>query len=191
MSFRKFFIKLHKFKVDYELPAGIKRCVLIMAPHTSFYDFIIGKTIMDEIGLKATIIIKKEFFVWPIKGFLKRCNCIPIDRKHARNFFSFVIDQFKQNEEMTFLICPEGTRDLVKEWKKGFYRIAMEANVPICFGYMDYNSHHVGVAETFYPTGDYDKDIEYIYHFFGGMRGQHKGKFNLENRPFDHPEWAD
>lgn len=189
MSFLKFLIRLHRLKVDYQFPAEVRKCVLIMAPHTSMYDFIIGKIVLSDLGVKTVIAIKREFFFFPIGWFLQKLNCVPVDRLHAANFPKFAAELIKNSEEIAFLICPEGTRKKTNRWKRGFYKIAQEANVPICFGYLDYRTRHAGISGTLYPTGDYQKDFATIEHFYNGMRGFHKNHFNLEDNPHGHPEW--
>ena len=76
----------------------------------------------------------------------------------------------------------------MNRWKKGFYQIAMEANVPIGLSHIDFRTRTLGVGQMFYPTGDYEKDMVEIEKYYHGMRGYRKGRFNLENQtPTIHP----
>lgn len=108
---------------------------------------------------------------------------VPVDRHHSRHFAEFATDIVKSRDEVALIICPEGTRTLVNRWKKGFYQIAMEANVPIGLSHIDFRTRTLGVGQMFYPTGDYEKDMVEIEKYYHGMRGYHKGWFNLENEP--------
>lgn len=176
--------------IDYPLPEGtLKKSVLMMAPHTSIMDLIIGLAAMQYYDLHANTIIKKEFFVFPLKGILKKIGGIPVDRKHVRNFVEYAANVIKERERITLIICPEGTRKRTDKWKRGFYQIAMEAGVPISLGYIDYHTRTCGIMSIFYPTGDYEKDLAEIQKQYYGLEGYRKGRFNFEDKPHAHPEW--
>lgn len=178
--------------IDYPDPNGtLPKSVLMMAPHTSVMDFVIGLSAMNYYDLHANTIIKKEFFVFPLNLLLRKLGGIPVDRKHARNFVSYAADVIKKRDRITLIICPEGTRKRVEKWKRGFYQIAMEAGVPISLGYIDYHTRTCGIMSIFHPTGDYEKDIQEIQKQYYGLEGYRKGRFNLEDKPHAHPEWYD
>lgn len=194
MDCSSFFFKyIYRLKpVDYPDPNGtLPKSVLMMAPHTSAMDFIIGLSAMKYYDLHASTIIKKEFFFFPLNLILKKLGGIPVDRKRVRNFVSFAANIIKERERITLIICPEGTRKRTDKWKRGFYQIAMEAGVPISLGFIDYNTRTCGIMSIFHPTGDYEKDIQEIQKQYYGLQGYHKGQFNLEDLPHAHPEWYD
>jgi 1-acyl-sn-glycerol-3-phosphate acyltransferase len=161
----------------------------MMAPHTSIMDFVIGLSAMKYYDLHAKTIIKKEFFFPPLGWLLRKLGGIPVNRKRVRNFVSFAANTIKEQERITLIICPEGTRKRTEKWKRGFYQIAMEAGVPISLGYIDYNTRTCGIMSIFHPTGDYEKDIVEIQKQYYGLQGYRKGQFNLEDKPHAHPEW--
>lgn len=176
--------------IDYPEPSGtIPKSVLMMAPHTSIMDFVIGLSAMKYYDLHAKTIIKKEFFFPPLGWLLRKLGGIPVNRKRVRNFVSFAANTIKEQERITLIICPEGTRKRTDKWKRGFYQIAMEAGVPISLGYIDYNTRTCGIMSIFQPTGDYEKDIVEIQKQYYGLQGYRKGQFNLEDKPHAHPEW--
>lgn len=178
--------------IPYPNPEGtIPKSVLMMAPHTSIMDFVIGLSAMQYYDLHANTIIKKEFFVFPLKSLLKKLGGIPVDRKHVRNFVQHVADIIKERDRITLIICPEGTRKKTDNWKRGFYQIAMEAGVPISLGFIDYKTRTCGIMSIFYPTGDYEKDLKEIQKQYYGLEGYRKGRFNLEDKLHAHPEWYD
>ena len=194
MTKSEFFFKyIYRLKpVQYPDPNGtLPKSVLMMAPHTSFMDFIIGLSAMNYYDLHASTIIKKEIFVFPLNLILKKLGGIPVDRKHARNFVNYAADIIKKRDRITLIICPEGTRKRTDKWKRGFYQIAMEAGVPISLGFIDYRTRTCGIMSIFHPTGDYEKDIQEIQKQYYGLEGYHKGQFNLEDKPHAHPEWYD
>ena len=185
-----FILKILGYKIDtVNIPPEAKKCVLLFAPHTSFSDFIIGKMALDIMGVKTVFLIKKEAFFFPLGPILRKLGGMPVDRKHVQKLPVYASELIQKEKEIAFLISPEGTRARNDHWKKGFYYIAQKAGVPIVPGYLDYHSKRGGVLKPFYPTGNYEADLAELEKNYYGMRGLHKGKFNLENLPYAHPEW--
>jgi 1-acyl-sn-glycerol-3-phosphate acyltransferase len=76
----------------------------------------------------------------------------------------------RESERMTLVIAPEGTRKFTDKWKSGFYRIAVEAGVPILLTGFDYPRKVIIFGPTIEPTGDYERDLPRIQaHFNAGM----------------------
>lgn len=186
----RFLLRLFRYKIDTQnIPPEAKKCVLLFAPHTSMLDFVVGKMALNTMGVRTLFLIKKEIFWWPLGPILRKLGGVPVDRKHASKFHIHAANLINGSEKVALLISPEGTRKLTHKWKKGFYYIAREANVPILLGYLDYRSRRGGIGDVFYPTGDVDADMEEIQKYYYGMCGRHKGQFSLENKPYAHPDW--
>ena len=191
-KFNAFVLKLLGYKIDcVNIPPEIEKCVLLFAPHTSYYDFLIGTMAINVMGFKASLLIKKEAFFWPLGPILRKCGGIPIDRATVKKFPVFAAEYIKKQDKIAFLISPEGTRKLNPNWKRGFYFIAQEAGVPIVPGYLDFRTKRGGVLPTFFPTGDYEKDLAELEKNYYGMHGFRRGKFNLEDKPYAFPEWLE
>ncbi|MDR2972678.1 MAG: 1-acyl-sn-glycerol-3-phosphate acyltransferase [Bacteroidales bacterium] len=173
-------LKLFRYKLDVVNIPKEKKYVILFAPHTSWTDFAIGKIALTAMGVKPTILIKKEFFFFPLGYFLTYIGGYPVDRKHSKNLTEKIAEYMKEKEEVVFLITPEGTRRRVETWKRGFYHIALKAGVPIALAYLDYRDRKGGIGPVFYPTGDYEADLKEIQKFYCGMKGRKKGRFNLE-----------
>ncbi|MDH6357277.1 lysophospholipid acyltransferase family protein [Parabacteroides sp. PF5-9] len=141
-----------------ELP----KCVICVAPHTSNWDFFIGKLFYWSIGCHASFLIKKEWFFFPFNLLFKSFGGVPVDRSRRSSVTEQMVEEFNRREIFQLAITPEGTRKPVEEWKKGFYYIALAAQVPILLGALDYKKKEVGIKEVFYPTGDVEKDMRYI-----------------------------
>lgn len=161
------------WKVDERTPEGIKKCVIVVGPHTSNWDFIIGKLAFIHYGVNAKFLIKKELFFPPLGWILKAMGGVPVDRKKKNNLTQTAVDYFNNNEYMYLVFTPEGTRSYNPNWKKGFYYIAQKANVPIYIAYMDFEKKIGGFHSHFIPTGDVDKDIEYIKSIMRQFKGKH------------------
>lgn len=166
-------------------PTGenIPKCVICVAPHTSNWDFIYGKLFYTAIGRNAKFLIKKEWYFFPLNYIFNALGGVPIDRakknsgKPSLSTTEQMVNEFKKRSSFQLAITPEGTRKKTHEWKKGFYYIALGANVPICPAYIDYKKKEAGFMEPFYPTGDAEKDIEKIRALYDGVTGKHPEKF--------------
>lgn len=178
--FAKLFLKITGWKVASSIPTGIKKYVLIVAPHTSNMDYFIGLFGFASLGLKARILIKKEVFVFPFGYLLQKTGCIPVDRNKRNNLIQYSASLFEQQEELVLAITPEGTRSYNPHWKKGFYHIAILANVPIVLGYLDYAKKEGGLGGILYPTGDFKKDFAIIEDFYRDKNAKYPEKFNLK-----------
>jgi len=161
------------------VPAEAHHSVVAFAPHTSFWDFIVGKMVFVAMDMDIKFLIKKDYFIFPFNKILIKWGGIPVDRNRVRMLPVDVGNIIKSSDKMAVLIAPEGTRKLVKSWKRGFYFIAEYAQVPIFLGYLDWNTKKGGIGPCVYPTGDYDNDLKIIQDFYRGMKGKHPEKFNL------------
>lgn len=149
-------------------PKEIKKSVCIIAPHTSNWDFMVLVIARYLIGMgKAHFLAKKALFEHPIGGKLFYwLGGTPVDRSQKTSLVEQAIEKFETNDEFVIAITPEGTRSYVKDWKSGFYHIAVGAQVPITFGFCDFYKREVGVDGVYYPTGDYETDLEEFKTFY-------------------------
>lgn len=166
-------LKMFGWKIDQSVPRGVKKAVIVVGPHTSNWDFVIGKMSFMNYGIKGRFLIKKELFVPPLGWILKAMGGIPVDRKANNNFTDQAVSYFEDNDSMYMVFAPEGTRSYNPNWKKGFYYIALKAKVPIYIAYMDYERKIGGFHSLFQPTGDANADIQSIKNILK----QYKGKF--------------
>jgi len=166
------------------VPDAAKKCVLIAAPHTSNWDAFylrLGMWVLD-IPMKFTV---KDFWTkFPLGLLMKPLGGMGIDRS-SKTRFSYVdqmVNIIKSNDHIAMVVAAEGTRSLRKKWKMGFYHTAMKAEVPICFGYLDYVKKEAGISGTLYPTGVIGEDMKVINAFYRDIKGKHPDKFSLDER---------
>jgi len=178
-AFVKFILKLMGWKVVINIPPDIKKCVVMMAPHTSNWDFLYGWLGYMSIGVNSKYLIKKEAFVFPLGGILKAIGGLPVDRQASTNIVHQVGEMFKENESLFITITPEGTRSLRHTWKRGFYHIAELAQVPVAFGFLDYKNKVGGIGGMLFPTGNYESDLKKIESFYEDKGARFPEKFNL------------
>lgn len=167
------------WKVTQGIPPDIPKCVVAVAPHTSMWDFIIGRLAFWKLGVKTRFLIKKEMFFWPLGPIIKWLGAIPVDRQKRGRLVDHIAAMFDDYDSLYIAITPEGTRKLVKDWKKGFYYISYKAKVPIALGVLDYAKKTGGVVKIFEPSGDYEADLKGIERHYLGATGKHPEKFNL------------
>jgi 1-acyl-sn-glycerol-3-phosphate acyltransferase len=163
---------LFGWKIDPNPPVGLKKCVVVMGPHTSNWDFIIGRMTFAHYGVKAKFLIKKELFFFPFGPILKSLGGIPVDRNKGSNLTDQAVKFIKSQDEVFMVFTPEGTRSYNPNWKRGFYHIAQRANVPIYVGYIDYEKKIGGFHSLFEPTGDVNKDIQTIKDILSKFKGR-------------------
>lgn len=176
-SIAQFFLWLGGWKYVGELPK-VDKAIIISVPHTSAWDYIWGELIFLSKKLPVSILIKKEFFFFPIGYLLKALHAIPVDRGNKENHIvKRMSDEFRSRSRMYLCITPEGSRKLRKKWKKGFLAIAREANVPVYLGWLDYRLKQCGVGELFYPTGDDEADMKYIMSKYCNVTAKHPEYF--------------
>lgn len=175
-----FILKLMGWKIGKILPEEPK-CVIVVAPHTSNMDFIIGKLAYTAIGRTANFLIKKEWFFFPFNHLFNSIGGIPVDRDRNTSITDKLAIEFDSRDKFQLAITPEGTRKRTKRWRKGFYHIASKANVPIVLVALDYGTKTVSFLETFYPTGDSDKDIEIIRSKYNNVEAKHPEQFVKTN----------
>lgn len=169
----KFILRMFGWKCTSTEGVDTPKCVICVAPHTSNWDFIVGKLFYTSIGLTAGFLIKKEWFFFPFNLIFKSMGGVPVDRGKRTSVTEQVAQMFAENERFQIAITPEGTRKRVNDWKKGFYFIAQKAQVPILIAYFDYAKKEVGSKGLFYPTGDAEKDILAIRKMYNGVAGCH------------------
>lgn len=113
----------------------VPKCVICVAPHTSNWDFLVGKLFYTSIGRNARFLIKKEWFFFPFNLLFNWLGGVPVDRHKRTSVTDQMVEIFNSREEFQLAITPEGTRKRAEEWKKGFYYIAQKANVPILMAF--------------------------------------------------------
>jgi len=182
----KLIFNFRGWKVTHLLPEDIKKCVIVVAPHTSNWDFIYGMGTVSIMNLNQTFVIKKEWIRFPFKRFLLSLGAMPIDRNKKRfsgektSAVDSMVELFKTRDVMRLVITPEGTRSRVEKWKTGFYYVAIKAKVPIALAYINYENKTTGIDKIIYPTGDYKKDMKEIMDFYKNMKGKNNANFSID-----------
>ena len=155
-----------------------KKCLIIAAPHTSNWDFFIGRCYAYIIGITPNYLVKSELFLPVLATFLRWNGAIPVYRKASNNVVEQVVNMFKDTKQLHFGIAPEGTRTNVVKWKTGFYFIAEAAKVPLLLLSIDYKKKEIGVLAEFMTTGDFEKDMFFIQQKYVSVCGKITKNYN-------------
>jgi 1-acyl-sn-glycerol-3-phosphate acyltransferase len=155
------------------------KCIITSAPHTSFWDFVLGRLCMWALDIESNFLIKQEMFRFPFRHLLLWSGGTPVDRGRGSNLVKPIVDIIKKTDKFHLVITPEGTRKLTKNWKRGYYFIAHAANIPIVLGYIDYKEKVCAMTQVLYPTGHYEEDFKIIETFYRGHVAKNPEWFNL------------
>jgi 1-acyl-sn-glycerol-3-phosphate acyltransferase len=111
--------------------------VIIGFPHTSNMDTVRAFTGFRIVKKTGHIMIKKEWFWWPMSVGLRWLGGVPVDRAAPAGVVRQMVRYFRERDEFLLAIVPEGTRKGVHTIKTGFWHIAKEADVSIICWYLD------------------------------------------------------
>ena len=163
--------KLNGWKIKGNFPYYIKKMVIIVAPHTSWKDVLLGFAARDQLKIyKARFLGKKELFDGPFGWLFKMLGGTPVDRFSKQGVVEQVVELFQRHEEFILALSPEGTRKKVSKLRTGFYHIARQAKVPIQMIGFDFSRKELVVAEPF-DTSNEQEDFKRIIHFFAPIKG--------------------
>lgn len=175
----KIILSLTGWKVTVRPDSQIKHSVMVAAPHTSNWDFLYAILAFWHMDINLKYFIKDYYTRGPLGGIFRWTGAIGVNRKRKGNKLTdYAIELLNEKDEMVILVPAEGTRKAVDKWRTGFYRIAMEAKVPISLGFLDYEKREAGVAGVFYPTGNFEEDMHYIQEVYRPIKGKHPENYN-------------
>jgi 1-acyl-sn-glycerol-3-phosphate acyltransferase len=164
-------LRLLGWRVDGTLP-DVAKLVIIAAPHTSNWDFIVGIATKQALGLRISWFGKDSLFRGPLGPLLRFLGGTPVDRSRSNDVVSQVVAEFARQQRMILALAPEGTRSRVERWRTGFYHIAHGARVPIVPVALNWGEHAVQIGQPFATTGDLDRDLLVLQSRFSGISGR-------------------
>lgn len=172
----KFILWVFRWRVIGEAPTE-KKYIVIIAPHTSNLDFIMGKLTNWVMEVKPKVLVKKEAFVFIFGPIIRLWGGVAIDRSKGSSIIPEVVKMFNDNDEFILGITPEGTRKRNPNWKTGFYRIAVAAKVPISLAFIDFGKKELSMGKLYTPTGNMEKDIFEIKSYYKDKVAYYPDKF--------------
>lgn len=151
------------------------RLVLVGAPHTSNWDFVVALAAAFALGIELHWLGKHTLFIPPLGWLMRRLGGVPVDRRVQRGVVAQCAAALRSRERMLLAIAPEGTRRRVHHWKSGFYHIVREAGVPLCLCTLHSPRRLLTLGPLFTPGPDPDADLAAIRAHFRPFRGRHTG----------------
>lgn len=145
---------------------------MLVGPHTSNWDFLIGVASRSILKTDIKFIGKSELFKFPLKNFFLGLGGIPVNRQKNERMVEAIARQFSENEKFILAISPEGTRSKVSELRTGFYHIAALAKVPYTMVGFDYKTRTVVISEPYEIEKDVAKDCDKLIAFYEQISGK-------------------
>ena len=120
--------------------------VMVAAPHTSVWDFPLMLWLSWACGVEPHFLAKEELFRGPMGPFMRSVGGLTVDRSNPQGVVEDLAARASTAEHFQLVIAVEGTRAKKTYWKSGFYRIAQQAGVPMCLGFVDSPTMTMGTA---------------------------------------------
>jgi 1-acyl-sn-glycerol-3-phosphate acyltransferase len=156
--------------------------VVIVYPHTSNWDFIVGVLAKWSIGIQVHFWGKASLFEIPLLGrWLRWLGGVAVDRASSQGAVSAMVQRLRdaatRDEFFWLALAPEGTRRLSDGLRSGFYHVAVRAGVPLGLAGLDFARREVVLQDFVHLSGDPQADLAVI----AARLGHHRGR---------RPEWA-
>jgi 1-acyl-sn-glycerol-3-phosphate acyltransferase len=172
----RFTMRVSGWCISGALP-NLSKFVIVVAPHTSNWDFIFGAAAKLALGLEASWIGKHTLFRWPLSPILRKLDGFPVRRGAAGAIVTQVVDEFAARTRMVFALAPEGTRTPVEKWHSGYWHIAHQAAVPIVPVGLDYATRTVVIGPPLKTTDSLTDDERTLRGFFASVRPARPGNY--------------
>lgn len=169
-------MRLSGWRFDGALPE-LPKYVLIVAPHTSNWDFPVGLAAMFALDLDARWFMKDSMFRGPFGRLFRALGGRPIRRESSEGVVAEVAGMIRTEPHFVLAIAPEGTRKQVSDWRSGFYRIAESAGVPIVPVRFDFRRREIGIGAPMRPTGNLAADVAALKALFRPDMARNPGGF--------------
>jgi len=179
------FLQLQGWKIANNYPFHIKKAIVLMGPHTSSWDFVVGLAIRSKLKLYHFKFLGKDsLFKGPFGFFFRKMGGFPVDRTNKNNLVDQVVKIINENESFILALSPEGTRKKVDRLRTGFYHVAQKANIPIILSSFDFAKKEIAFSEPFYLTNNIETDLQYIINYYAPIQGKNpsQGLSHLKNK---------
>jgi 1-acyl-sn-glycerol-3-phosphate acyltransferase len=159
------------WRVEGPIP-NVPKLVIIVAPHTSNWDFVVGIAAKLALGLRVVFMGKHTLFRFPLGVLMRALGGTPVDRDSSHEVVNIMVEAFARRDRLILGLAPEGTRKHVRRWRTGFYHIAHGAHIPILPVALDWGAHAIRIGAPFETTGNADADVRELQDRFSGVRGR-------------------
>lgn len=154
-----------------------RKLIVVGAPHTSNWDFVVGILMMFALDIRAYWMGKHTIFRKPFGGLMKRWGGIPVYRDNPVGMAEQMAASIRDSDAMLLTITPEGTRKRVEKWKTGFLRIASAANCGVLLASLDFQKKQIQLGDIFQPGDDPDQDVLKVKDYYRQFHPRHPDHF--------------
>lgn len=169
-AFGRLALRLSGWTFDGDLPDEHK-LVIVVAPHTSNWDFPVGVMARASLGIGISYLGKHTLFRPPLGWVMRWLGGIPVHRTSSQDIVRQVAERFRAAERMFLALSPEGTRRKVEHWRTGFWHIAREAGVKILPVGLDFPSRSIRIGTPVTAGDDLDASLAALREWFTDVRG--------------------
>ncbi|MDA9690362.1 1-acyl-sn-glycerol-3-phosphate acyltransferase [Pseudomonadota bacterium] len=169
--FGKFVMKVTGWKTIGHFPKD-ERVILVVGPHTSNWDFMVAMSAVLSWDINIHWLGKHSIFKKGFRRILKSLGGIPVNRANPEDLINEIHAITTKYQGFIIGMAPEGTRKKVERLKTGFLRIAMQTNSKIMVAGIDFSNKTIQLGDFFTPSGDMEKDLESIKHYFSNFSGK-------------------
>lgn len=159
-----------------EIPS-LPKFIIIVAPHTSNWDFPVGVAAMFALDLDAHWFGKDSLFRPPFGWILRQFGGRPVRRDTSAGIVEEMAKIVRAEPRFVLALAPEGTRKPVAAWRSGFYRIAEAARIPIVPVTFDWSRKEIGILEPVHVTGDMEDDLRRLRALYRSEMGRAPEKY--------------
>jgi 1-acyl-sn-glycerol-3-phosphate acyltransferase len=172
-------LRVAGWRLQVRLP-DLPRFVIIAAPHTSNWDFVFGMAAVLALQIRLHWYGKHTLFRGPLGALMRWLGGMPVDRSASGGVVQQAADAFAAHPQWVLALAPEGTRALQPKWKRGFYHIALTAQVPVVVAYIDFARREIGTGPIFVPGGNWDADMRPVFDFYRSVKARRPNLFAVE-----------
>lgn len=144
---------------------------MVAAPHTSNWDFVLMLAMAWRHGISPRWLGKREMFDSPLGRVFRALGGVSVDRDDPGSLVGDLVAHARSSDTLALVIPVEGTRSKGDHWKSGFYRIAVDAEIPIVLSFLDGPTRTGGFGPTIHPTGDIRADMDLVRAFYADKHG--------------------
>jgi len=153
-------------------PPPMQKGVVIIYPHTSNWDFVLGVLARAVLGLRMHWVGKHTLFKWPFESLMRWLGGVPVDRRSKHGAVEQLQREIDRYDQMFITMTPEGTRSRTEYWKSGFYHIALGLKLPLGLATFNYAKRVVDITHWITLTGDVERDLETIRNVYRDTHGR-------------------
>jgi 1-acyl-sn-glycerol-3-phosphate acyltransferase len=158
------------WRIEGAIP-DVPKLVIIAAPHTTNWDFVVGIAAKLALGLQVLWFGKHTLFRFPLGPVMRMLGGMPVNRSASHDVVSAIVEEFGRRDRLIIGIAPEGTRKKVERWRTGFYHIAHATHTPILPVALNWGARAIQIQPPFATTGDVETDLRLLQSGLADVRG--------------------